>query len=61
MNQEDCNALIEKVFEFYRSLNLKVDENTKIVLVDNNQMSRLCNGKVTTLYKRQTLVHDASV
>ncbi|KAK9928952.1 hypothetical protein M0R45_026066 [Rubus argutus] len=39
MNEEEYNFIIENVFQFYRSLNLKVDENILILFIDNNQMS----------------------
>ncbi|KAK9943989.1 hypothetical protein M0R45_009575 [Rubus argutus] len=37
-NEEEYNFIIENVFQFYRSLNLKVDENILILFIDNNQM-----------------------
>ncbi|KAK9944735.1 hypothetical protein M0R45_010287 [Rubus argutus] len=51
MNGEECNAIIENVFEFYKSLNLKVDESIPIFFIDKNQMLRFFKGK-TEKYSR---------
>lgn len=44
MNEEEYNFIIENVFQFYRSLNLKVDENIPILFIDKNQMRTLTSS-----------------
>ncbi|KAK9944009.1 hypothetical protein M0R45_009594 [Rubus argutus] len=53
-NEEEYNFIIENVFQFYRSLNLKVDENILILFIDNNQMHT-----VTAMWKWEgILAHE---
>ena len=43
-SREECDIIIQNVFEFFRSLNLQVNENIPIVFINKNQMRNILKG-----------------